>query len=163
MNEVKLTVSQVAAQIGETVHIVRNWVSDFRSYIPLEKSEAGYNLFNQDAINVIKKIQTMSRDQKLTTRQISAILSGAEKPVVSDKNLPPAVINEINEIKGMLAEQMDLNRQMIMRLDEHIKKRDEQLMFVLRELRDQKKLLEVKQEPGFRRLLRSLRIGKRPG
>lgn len=152
MGEIKLTVAQVAKQIGESVHVVRNWISDFRTYIPLEKSESGYNLFTQESINVITHIQKMAREQKLTTRQIEAILSGVEKPTIPDADIPPGLLEEMKEIKQMLSDQQAMNIEIMKRLEEHIKKRDENLMFVLSELREQKKLMAAaEQKPAWKR------------
>lgn len=145
MEEVKLTVAQVAKEIGESTNIVRNWLRDFRDYIPLDKSPGGYNLFNQESMNVITNIQKMSREQNLTTRQIEAILSGAGRPTAREepeKSLSP----EIEEIKEMLREQRDFNRALLDRLDEQnrqfenfVKRRDEQVLLSLREIRESKK------------------------
>lgn len=152
MGEIKLTVAQVAKQIGESVHVIRNWISDYRAYIPLEKSESGYNLFTQESINVITQIQKMAREQKLTTRQIEAILSGVEKPTIPDKDIPPGLMDEMKEIKQMLADQQAMNIEIMKRFEEHIKKRDENLVFVLSELREQKKMITANEKkPSWKR------------
>lgn len=144
MSDIKLTVKQAAHEIGESVHVLRNWLSDFRTHIPLEKSESGYNLFTQESINVIRQIQKMSREQKLTTRQIAAILSGAEKPITPDeKEMTPAIREEIEELKQMIRAQQSMNIEVMQRIESHIKKRDEQLMHVLAELREQRKMLQA--------------------
>lgn len=134
MEEVKLTVAQAAQQIGETVHTVRNWLKDFRPYIPVDKTPSGYNLFTQDGINALNKIKKMFREQNLSTKQIEAILSGAEKPTV------PTQAEPIDVIREMLDEQKRFNAELLVRLDEQNQRRDQQLMLVLAEIREQKRL-----------------------
>jgi hypothetical protein len=48
--EILLTVKEVAVIIEETPNIVRNWMKELKSYIPLQKNESGYNVFNQEAL-----------------------------------------------------------------------------------------------------------------
>ena len=43
--QVKLTVKETAAAIGETAVTVRNWMRELKPYIPVKKAENGYNLF----------------------------------------------------------------------------------------------------------------------
>lgn len=152
MREIRLTVAQAAKEIGESVHVVRNWLGDFRPYIPVEKSDAGYNLFTQESINVLKKIQHMARVQKLKTRQIEAILAGAEMPV-ADEEAGSSLAEEIKEIKELLTKQQEFNAALVTRLDEQqktletaIKRRDEQVYFMMNEIREQKKLTAAARE-----------------
>ena len=48
--EISLTVKEVATIIEETPNIIRNWMKELKSYIPLQKNESGYNVFNQEAL-----------------------------------------------------------------------------------------------------------------
>lgn len=144
MSEIKLTVSQVAQEIEESVHTVRNWLSYFRVYIPFEKSPSGYNLFTQDAVNSLHRIKKMYREQNLSTKQIEAILSGAEKPTVPEK------IESTDMIREILDEQKRFNAELLARLDEQTQRRDQQLMLVLSELREQRKQLQSKKKPWWK-------------
>ena len=65
MDKNGLKVNELAAEIGETTHVIRNWVRDFRDLIPITKNPAGFNIFTEDAIKVMKQIQRMSRQQKI--------------------------------------------------------------------------------------------------
>lgn len=139
MDQINYTVSQVANEIGESVYTVRNWIRDFRSYIPITKADNGYNQFNQDAINIIKDIQRMYRQQKLSTKQITAILSGASIPSADPIRKTDAIIDEI---KKMQQQQADFNAAIIDRLDRQqaaIEQRDQQLTLLMRSMIDDKK------------------------
>lgn len=155
MSEIKLTIKQVANNLGESVHVVRNWLKEFRAYIPCEKSEGGYNLFNQDAIDAITRIQKMFREQNLTGKQIEALLAGADRPVVRNEETAAAV-ETMEGVRELLEEQREFNQALLKGLDEQrkqfeifVQKRDEQIMYVLRELqeaREQKKLMGGQQQ-----------------
>jgi DNA-binding transcriptional MerR regulator len=128
------TVSQAAQHIGESVHVVRNWLKDLREHIPAEKSPAGYNLFNQDGIKVLKDIKYMVRGQNLTTKQIEGILSAAGSAVEIEDIQESNVVTE-----DVLKELLDKQR---LEFENFIRKRDEQmsvLLLEIRELRDEKR------------------------
>lgn len=153
-DEVRLTVSQVAQEIGESVHTVRNWLRDFRPYIPCEKSAGGYNLFAQEGINAFLRIKKMYREQNLSTRQIEAILAGAELPSVKDE--VATSIESLDAIRELLEEQRQFYAALLQKLDEQrqqfeqfVQRRDELLMASLRELRE-KKQLQGKRRPWWK-------------
>lgn len=159
MSDVKLTVAQAAQELGESVHIVRNWLKDFRSYIPSEKSGNGYNLFTQDAIDVLRRIQKMFREQNLSTKQIEAILSGADRPTIKTDE-QAAAAESFGAVKELLDEQRLFNSELLKRLDDQhqqfekfVQRRDEQIMFVLRELQEtrEQRQLENKQKSWWKR------------
>lgn len=155
MSEIKLTVSQIASEIGESPHVIRNWVKDFKAYLPLEKSAGGYNLFNQDCIDVMMSIKKMHREQNLTVRQIEAILSGADKPIF--KNDETAVTLETFEgVKELLEEQRNFNAALLQQLqrqqdsfESFVQKRDEQIMYILGELREERNDKRNKKNKGW--------------
>lgn len=148
MGEIRLTVSQVADEIGEKAHTVRNWLRDYRQYIPLEKAPNGYNLFTQNSINVLREIQRMSREQNLTARQIERILAGESMPTAAAPEVAAATQTDIDDIKEALKQQQEFNKVLLSRLEEQqqyiekmIDQRDRQLMTFLKEVREQQKLL----------------------
>lgn len=132
MDEIKLTVSQVAQMVGENIHTVRNWVRDFRDLIPLEKDDRGYNIFNEQAMQVMHRIKKMYREQKLTTKQIRAILTGASNP--AESVAASVEIDLVAEIKQMMQQQQDFNRELVERLD----RRDRQLTETLKAIQLQR-------------------------
>lgn len=162
LSEIKLTASQAAQSIGETVHVVRNWMKDFKSYIPFEKQENGYNLFTQESIDVLMKIKKMYREQNLSTKQIEAILAGADSPIARDEQAAAAV-ETMGAVQELLEQQRQFNQELLNRLDKQqqqfekfVQRRDEQIMFVLKEMqesREQKRLME-KSESWWKRLFK---------
>lgn len=156
MDEVKLTVSQVAATLGESVNVVRNWFRDFKTYIPHDKSSGGYNLFTQDSMKVFTSIQKMTREQNLTTRQVEAILSGAVAPTVQEEPDGLNLREEIADLKQMMQRQNEFNAALIQKLDEQreqmeriVDRRDGELLLALRDMRQ-----ERRNKPWWKRLLK---------
>jgi len=135
---VRLTVKQVAAEIGESVHTVRNWIRDFRPYLHLVKSEGGYNLFTKDSLEVIQSIKKKYRDQGLSTKQIQAILSGAVLPVEEEKSDYEKLSVRLERHEAALLEILRLQREQNEMIERSLRARDEKLMIVMRELREAK-------------------------
>lgn len=137
MDKPALKINEVATMIGESPHIVRNWLRDFRGHIKADKSDNGYNLFNEDAIQVIRTIQRLARVQKYSTRQIEFYLTSGGKEYTAAAAEP----GELAEIKNMMQLQLEFNAKLLERLDEQrryieqsLKNRDDQIMLTIRQL-----------------------------
>lgn len=139
----KLTVKEVAAQIGETPAVVRNWVRDFKQLIPSEKGENNYNYYGEDALKVFQTIKRLHRDQGYSTKQIEAHLSGAVEIGATAAVIDPATAGEVAEMRTMMQtildnqqQQQEFNRLLIRKLEE----RDRQLTEYISERREQKRI-----------------------
>ncbi|MFC5653868.1 MerR family transcriptional regulator [Paenibacillus solisilvae] len=153
-----LYVKQVAALLGETDHTIRNWLRDFRQYIPTKKLDNGYNGFDEEAINVLKSIQRLSRELKYSTKQIDRYLATNGKEFASAESIAsPALVNEftqeITELKEMMQNQQQFNKSLVERLDaqqrfieESLTKRDQLLMQTLQEMRESRLAIAAAQE-----------------
>lgn len=161
-----LYVKQVSALLGETDHTIRNWLRDFRQYIPTIKLDNGYNGFGEEAINVLKSIQRLSRELKYSAKQIDRYLATDGKEFASAESIAsPALVNEftkeITELKEMMQQQQQFNKTLVDRLDaqqryieESLNKRDQVLMQALQEMKESRLALaaakeEEKQKKGF--------------
>jgi DNA-binding transcriptional MerR regulator len=129
MDKPLLRINEVAAEVGETVNVVRNWVQMLKQHIPLIKNDIGTNLFDEAAVQVIRRIQQLHRVQKFSMKQIDHNLAtggkqfGSVDQVLVDKS-------ELEEIKGMLQRQLEFNQALAERLDQQeqaSKQRDEKL------------------------------------
>jgi DNA-binding transcriptional MerR regulator len=154
-----LKVKEVAALLNETPAIIRNWVRDYKGLIPIEKAETGYNLFPAEAVEVLRTIQRMARQQGYSTRQIEAFLrtgviasagAATEEVAASGVAVDPAAASvEIAELRGMVQQLLDsqqrqeeFNRQLVERLD----RRDRQLTEYISERRLEIKQQEIEQQ-----------------
>lgn len=148
----KLKVNEVANELKETPHVIRNWTRDFKHLIPLEKGENGYNFYPPEAMVVLRAIQKMAREQGYSTRQIENHLSGGELAAAAEQmEAPAAATAEIAELKEMMQQlierqeqqekqQREFNRALIDRLDQ----RDKQTTEYMTERRQER--LESKQQ-----------------
>lgn len=135
MDEPLLKVDEVAAILKEPKHTVRNWLRDFRDWIPVTKAANGYNVFPPEAVEKMKLIRHLIRDRGFSTRQVAHHLAtGGDIPSAS-----VAVPDDVAELKQMVKqlaaaqeEQMKLQRAILERLDE----RDRQLTQFLIERRE---------------------------
>jgi Predicted transcriptional regulators len=73
----ELKVNEVASELNETAHVIRNWTRYFKQYLSLIKGEKNnYNLYPPEAMEVLRTIQRLHRQQGYSTRQIKNYLSG---------------------------------------------------------------------------------------
>lgn len=158
--QVKLTVKEAAEAIGESSTTVRNWMRELKPYIPLKKAENGYNLFDEEALEIIKQIKQLHREQGYSINQVKIYFdSGGEifKPVNNDE----VMRKDIEELKEQMKKQMEFNQELVKRLenqqvyiDEKVNERDRILMQHIREHQETIKQIastteEKKEKKGF--------------
>lgn len=126
-SEKLLTVKETANMIEETPSVVRNWMKDLKPYIPLQKNESGYNVFNQEAIEIMKRIKQMHREQNYSIKQIEHYLAtgGEAYQPVPEKGTGVVLAEELKEMRQEMAElkeysrkQTEFNQQLIERLNQ---------------------------------------------
>ena len=153
----ELTIKEVSNIIDETPHIIRNWLKELKDYIPVHKNEAGYNVFDDEALERIKLIKQLHRDQNYSIKQIQHYFAtGGEsyKPTPSkgtDELLAEemkTMREEIQELRDLTGKQTNLIKDLVTRMDqqqkyidEKLTKRDELLLETLRESQETKRLL----------------------
>jgi DNA-binding transcriptional MerR regulator len=155
-----LKVKEAALIIGETDHVLRNWLKDLEPYVPIQKSEAGYKLFNEAAIDVLRLIQKLHRHQGYSMKQIENYLAtdGRELPPLAA--VPDSVMMDLMEIKAELQQQREFNIQLLLQLDqqqeyqkqlaERMDKNSTNMTVMLREMLEDKRLLmAANQEPSL--------------
>lgn len=164
--QVKLTVKEAAEAIGETATTVRNWMRELKPYIPLKKAENGYNLFDEEAIEVIKQIKQLHREQGYSINQVKIYFdTGGEvfKPVNTEEKMQ----KDIAELQEQMRKQQEFNEVLVEQLkrqqtyiDEKLNERDRKLMDHMREQQEMQKQLAIaveekeksKRKGFFRRL-----------
>lgn len=138
-------VKEVATLIGESDNVVRHWLKDLEAYIPTERSDAGYHLFGQKAVQVLRTIQRLNREQRYSIKQIEHYLATGGDELAPTAQLPDRAVDELAEIKTMMEQQQQFNAALLERLDQQqqyieraLQRRDEQLMSTLRALQEAK-------------------------
>lgn len=163
--QVKLTVKETAATIGETAVTVRNWMRELKPYIPVKKAENGYNLFDAEALEAIHQIKKLHREQGYSINQVKTYLdSGGEvfKPVNTEEQMQ----KDIDELKEKMRKQKAFNETLARQLkkqqtyiDDRIKDQDHKLTVTIKEHQEEtlKRLVSTieekpKRKGFFRRL-----------
>lgn len=150
------TVKEVANLIDETPNVVRNWMKELKEYIPTQKNESGYNVFNDEAVERMKLIQQLHRDNNYSIKQIQHYFEtdGESYKPISEKKYDEIVADELREMKEQISElkqsngaQEQFNQALIEKLDaqqayieEKINQRDKQLLTSIREIQETKLL-----------------------
>lgn len=160
--EILLTVKEVAATIEETPNIVRNWMKELKPYIPLQKNESGYNVFDQEALERLKLIKQLHRERNYSIKQIEHYFSTDGETF---KPTPTKEIGEIiaEELQGLHEEiktlrdyvqrQEEFNKALVTKLqeqqtylDKKLDKRDQDLMQLIRDTQETKKLIAATEQ-----------------
>ena len=164
-DQVKLTVKEAAVEIGETAVTIRNWMRELKPYIPVKKAENGYNLFDEEALEAIRQIKKLHREQGYSINQVKTYLdSGGEvfKPLNTEEQMQ----KDIDELKEKMRKQKEFNETLVRQLkkqqtyiDDRIKDQDHKLTVVIQEHQEEtlKKLAptieETPKRKGFFRRL----------
>jgi DNA-binding transcriptional MerR regulator len=161
-SEILLTVKEVSAIIQETPHVVRNWLKELKPYIPLQKNESGYNVFNEEALERLKLIKQLHRQQNYSIKQIEHYLStdGISFKPVPNKGTEEKLAEEINglreEIKMLreyAEEQREFNKTLVTKLQQQqeyienkLEDRDQHLVQLMRDTLETKKEIALAEE-----------------
>ncbi|MFC5775526.1 DUF3967 domain-containing protein [Ectobacillus antri] len=149
------TVKEVAGIVEESPHTIRNWLKELKHYIPVTKNQAGYNVFDNEALEKVKEIKQLHREQGMAIKQVEYYFAtgGKEFVVPPKKEIGHEIAEELKALREELAEVREYNRrqeefnqaliQELQKQREFIKQRDEgrdkQLMIAIREMQDTKK------------------------
>jgi len=143
-----LTVKEVANIIDETPHIVRNWLKVLKDYIPLQKDENGYNMFDDAALELIKLIKQLHRDQNYSIKQIEHyFVTGGE----SYKPVPTKGTDEL------LAEELRKMREEIQVLREYSEKQEKFNKVLIEKLMKQDEYIQTSLERRDQLLIEKMR------
>lgn len=99
-DERSYSIREIATDLGETVHVVRNWLRDLRPYIVLYKTDSGFNRFGKEALETIRLVQRLHRQEGLSMKEVEYYLAtnGSRKlsiltppPSSSSSNVEPSM------------------------------------------------------------------------
>jgi DNA-binding transcriptional MerR regulator len=133
-----LTVKEVSSLIGESVHVIRNWLKDLKDYIPIDKSEAGYNLFGEEATEKLRTVQRLHRDNGYSMKQIEYYFATGGKDFIPVPSAP--------EAEEILAKELQSMKEDIKMMREQLRKQEEFNMALIRKLEEQQKTIQSKDE-----------------
>ncbi|NJP39376.1 MerR family transcriptional regulator [Alkalicoccus luteus] len=139
-----LKVKDVSNLLQESPSVIRNWMRELKPYIPLKKDDNGYNLFDEEALAVMKQIKELHRDRNYSIKQIEHYFStgGKDYIIVPDKSTEEILAEELRDIKERLKVQEEENKKRDEFTKQLLKRLDEQQEYI------DKKLLERTEEPS---------------
>lgn len=162
LDKTELTVKEVANIIEETPNVVRNWMKELKDFIPLKKNDSGYNVFDEEALERMKLIKQLHRDQNYSIKQITHyfVTDGASYKPIPKKGAEELLAEELNEMKGLMKDllhqnrlQEEFNKKLVEKLDnqqrfieESLKRRDEQLLSNIRDMQESARLIAASKE-----------------
>ncbi|WP_232725677.1 MerR family transcriptional regulator [Bacillus sp. FJAT-44742] len=79
IDNIELIVKEVSNIIEETPNVIRNWMKELKPYIPLTKNASGYNVFAREALEKIKLIKQLHREQTIPFAKLNITLQQVEK------------------------------------------------------------------------------------
>src|SRR3954468_20995373 len=88
---------------------------ELKPYVPLKKAENGYNLFDEEALEVIREIKKLHREQGYSMNQVKTYFdSGGEvfKPVNTEEQMQ----KDIEELKEKMRKQKEFNEVLVHQL-----------------------------------------------
>jgi DNA-binding transcriptional MerR regulator len=158
MNEMKewVPVSEVEEETGIPNGTIRRYIRQHGFYLQVRKKHKNYEI-ERESIEIIKEIRGLYSEGK-KVEQIDDILSQRGRSMTvtveeDDKQVNVEVGKVLSELRSDMNDLKDFNRALLERLDkrdqyieESIKKRDEQLMNVLREFQETKRLTAATEE-----------------
>lgn len=146
--ETVFTVKEVAVVLDESPNVIRNWMKELREHIPLMKNESGYNVFSHEALEKMKLIKQLHRQQNYSIKQINHYFAtGGE----SFQPLPAKGSDEV------LAEELRKMRESIQFLQEDAQKQQEFNQALVKKLDEQQQYIENKLEARDRQLMQALK------
>lgn len=149
LDDLSLTVKEAAKHIGESPHVIRNWMRELKNHIPTSKGENGYHQFGKEAIEQLLIIQQLTREHGYSLRQVEHYLAtgGEFKKPEPVTNASEDIMNKLDAITQKLEEQQEFNKILVQKLNEQQQSNDRYKEYIEQSLnqRDQR-LLETLEE-----------------
>ncbi|BFH18372.1 helix-turn-helix domain-containing protein [Paenibacillus melissococcoides] len=98
--------NEAAMEIGESPHVVREWHKKLRNYIPTKKGDNGYNYFDEEALDVLRFIQRLIRDQNYSLRQVEHALASGNIENIAEPDPVAATVEVVTSEPNEATEQM---------------------------------------------------------
>jgi len=129
-----LSVKEAAEYIEEGPGVVRNWLRELKTLIPVVIGENGYRYFDQKSLDILVKVKQMRNEKQMSLRQIEDELTSpvpASIPIATDAT--EKILQDLQTIKEELELQKNFNQVLVQQLkkqQEHIERQQEQIAFL---------------------------------
>ena len=126
-----LSVKEAAEYIEEGPGVVRNWLRELKTLIPVVIGENGYQYFDQKSLDILVKVKQMRNEKQMSLRQIEDELTSpvpASIPIATDAT--EKILQDLQTIKEELELQKNFNQVLVQQLkkqQEHIERQQEHI------------------------------------
>ncbi len=107
MSERWLSITEVAKATGLKVSTIRYYDQQFEGLLGVKRAEGRKRLFPPEAVEKIKQIRHMLKDQGMSIRQVREVLGGGSLPGPVHEELAKLKA-EVDELKEVLRRVLDL-------------------------------------------------------
>lgn len=127
-----LSVKEAAEYIEEGPGVVRNWLRELKTLIPVIIGENGYRYFDQKSLDILVKVKQLRNDKQMSLRQIEDELTSpvpTSIPIATDAT--EKILQDLQTIKEELELQKNFNQVLVQQLkkqQEHIERQQEHIV-----------------------------------
>lgn len=127
-----LSVKEAAEYIEEGPGVVRNWLRELKTLIPVIIGENGYRYFDQKSLDILVKVKQLRNEKQMSLRQIEDELTSpvpTSIPIATDAT--EKILQDLQTIKEELELQKNFNQVLVQQLkkqQEHIERQQEHIV-----------------------------------
>lgn len=139
-----LSVKEAAEYINEGPGVVRNWLRELKTLIPVIIGENGYRYFDQKSLDILVKVKQMRNEKQMSLRQIEDELTSpvpASIPIATEAT--EKILQDLQTIKEELELQKNFNQVLVQQL----KKQQEHIEFQQQHIASQEKKISLLENP----------------
>lgn len=143
-NSKLLSVKEAAEYINEGPGVVRNWLRELKTLIPVIIGENGYRYFDQKSLDILVKVKQMRNEKQMSLRQIEDELTRplpASIPIATEAT--EKILQDLQTIKEELELQKNFNQVLVQQL----KKQHEHIEFQQEHIASQERKITLLENP----------------
>ncbi|MEK4652422.1 MerR family transcriptional regulator [Niallia sp. FSL W8-0954] len=143
-NSKLLSVKEAAEYINEGPGVVRNWLRELKTLIPVIIGENGYRYFDQKSLDILVKVKQMRNEKQMSLRQIEDELTRplpASIPIATEAT--EKILQDLQTIKKELELQKNFNQVLVQQL----KKQQEHIEFQQEHIASQERKITLLENP----------------
>lgn len=158
-----MTVKEAAEFINESPGVLRNWLRELKSLIPIVIGENGYRYFHQDGLQMLVQVKEMRNAKQMSLKQIEDELTNP--PITShssENDATEKILYDLESLKKDLELQKNFNQVLVQQIkkqqeqmDIQITKIQEQQAYIAKlEYTSQQALIEDQREEEYRNVIK---------
>jgi DNA-binding transcriptional MerR regulator len=142
-NSKLLSVKEAAEYINEGPGVVRNWLRELKTLIPVIIGENGYRYFDQKSLDMLVKVKQMRNEKQMSLRQIEDELTSPLPSIPIATEATEKILQDLQTIKEELELQKNFNQVLVQQL----KKQQEHIEFQQEHIASQERKITLLENP----------------